>query len=142
MSIVLGFSLLGDMIPIQVVPTPLFSLAIPGGAAEEFCVEMGPAQTVFAELIMEESTEVLFEFQGDNCIDVNDCFPLVPYSFDPNGDEDSNVLDAVAMVQDITGAVLFSECEALAADGNQDGSVDVLDAVFVVNIIIGKENPP
>ena len=122
--------------------TSLFSLAIPGGAAEEFCVETEPNQTLFSQVLLDISEEASFEFVGSSCIDVEDCFPLVPWSFDPNNDGDINILDAVACNQFIIAVLQLTECEQLAADGNQDGVVDVLDTVSIINIITGKLPPP
>ena len=46
------------------------------------------------------------------------------------------VLDIVATVNHIIGVVLFSDCQLLAADGNEDNEVNVLDAVLILDIIL------
>jgi len=138
-GVVVGFAFSGTVLPVQAQEVELISFAVAAGLpATEFCLLVGGLETVFGSIESDGTSEnIPYVVVGDECIAVEDCFPLVPYSFDPNGDGDINVLDVVAMINHITGD-LFTDCEFLAADGNQDGDVNVLDAVNAVGIITGS----
>lgn len=56
---------------------------------------------------------------------------------DVTGDGNINVLDVLAVVNDILGLVPLDELEQCRADGNEDGNINVLDALYIVNIILG-----
>ena len=56
---------------------------------------------------------------------------------DANGDAGINVLDVLAVVNDILGLVPLDDNGVCRADCNEDGTVNILDALSIVNIILG-----
>jgi len=57
---------------------------------------------------------------------------------DTNGDTFTDVLDIVAIVNNILGTLPLDDFGLCAGDMNVDGMIDVLDIVAVVNIILGN----
>ncbi len=56
---------------------------------------------------------------------------------DPNGDGTINVLDVLAVVNDILGVIPLSDDAVCRADCNGDEAINILDALNVVNVILG-----
>ena len=56
---------------------------------------------------------------------------------DANGDKESDIADAVSIVNHVVGKpnVKFI---GVAADANGDGEIDITDAVHIVNLVVGK----
>ena len=59
------------------------------------------------------------------------CGTCVVNSMDSNCDGAVDILDVVALLNHLTGKTLLSECEALAADGDATGVLDVPGAVMM-----------
>ena len=57
---------------------------------------------------------------------------------DINGDGQINILDVVAVVNNILTIVDFTPVQSWAADVNEDDQVNILDAVEIVQIILGS----
>ena len=66
---------------------------------------------------------------------MNDCEESLG---DINGDNNSDVLDVVLMVNFILGGegVEYTICQEYASDINADGIIDILDVILLVNIIV------
>eukprot|EP00958_Prasinococcus_capsulatus_P001049 scaffold98_cov307-Prasinococcus_capsulatus_cf.AAC.11 len=138
----------GDNLGGTVGPFPEFTeiLRISAEVAGTFCVE---EDTIFSD---PDSEAIPDDVQGENaplCAELPfeaigspppPCPPLV--LLDANLDGNLDVLDAVLMINAITGKDFLLPCEFKAADGNEDGSVDVLDVVFLINVITGKAEAP
>ena len=58
---------------------------------------------------------------------------------DQNQDGVTDVLDVVAIVNNILAVTFGAEEQNMIFDINQDGSVNILDVVLLVNQILGNE---
>jgi|GEM_PF-537475 hypothetical protein len=64
---------------------------------------------------------------------------LIPVSlttYDVNGDNSTDVLDIVLVVNYILGNAVLSDGQKISADTNDDGIVDVLDIVIIIDYIL------
>lgn len=59
-----------------------------------------------------------------------------------NGDplDAIDILDIVMLVGGILGTTVLDECQAMAADANNDSSIDILDVVLIVSWILGNRS--
>ena len=66
---------------------------------------------------------------------MNDCEESLG---DINGDNNSDVLDVILMVNFILAGegVEYTICQEYASDINADGIIDILDVILLVNIIL------
>ncbi|UCE19246.1 MAG: dockerin type I repeat-containing protein [Gemmatimonadota bacterium] len=63
---------------------------------------------------------------------------VIPYlGGDVTDDGNINVLDVLAVVNDILGIVILDEYGKWRADCNGDGTSNILDALGIVNVILG-----
>jgi hypothetical protein len=64
-----------------------------------------------------------------------ECSQLLPG--DANQDCNVDILDVLAVVNDILGITPLTPEQKIIADVNEDGSVDIVDAIQIINIILG-----
>jgi len=58
---------------------------------------------------------------------------------DVNNDGVMDILDIVAVTQNVLGNTEFTEDEERRADINGDGIIDILDIIFMMNIVMGED---
>jgi hypothetical protein len=75
------------------------------------------------------TTGAAYVFQG--------FIPVILLIGDPNGDGAINVLDMLAIANDIMNIAPLDEAQLALADCNGDGNVNVLDMIAIANVIIG-----
>jgi len=71
-----------------------------------------------------------------------DALPEEEYDFvagDVNNDGVMDILDIVAVTQNVLGNTEFTEDEERRADINGDGIIDILDIIFMMNIVMGED---